>query len=223
MSTTSDVADAAHVPAADPTGSGRGTAALVEIARDALAEIAPVGAIGEDVTVARDGDVRTVAFESLLPGYRQWRWTAQVAVLPDLEPTGLAGMLLPGDGALVAPPWVPWADRLAEYRRLHPDDPDGLLAGASDEADDDDDDLDDEGAEDVADDDDLDEELEIADPDDFDGVGVDADDAEPGLDDDDDDDDGDDDGPDDDDQDDEAAEPDDGVPEPDDRAGSSRV
>ena len=48
-------------------------------------------------------------------GYPGWHWTVSVAELPDEEPTVLEAELLPGDGALLAPDWVPWSERLEDY------------------------------------------------------------------------------------------------------------
>jgi len=47
--------------------------------------------------------------------------------------------LLPGEGALLAPDWVPWSDRLEEYQRLEVE-----RERDEEESDDDDDDLDDD-------------------------------------------------------------------------------
>ncbi|WP_375401199.1 DUF3027 domain-containing protein [uncultured Amnibacterium sp.] len=174
------------------------TAALRDLAFDALRDVAPDGTVGELVAITGDGEVREVTFASLLPGYRAWKWTVEVAVLPQLQPSVLEVALLPGEGALIAPPWVPWADRLADYRRLHPEDAhDDAANDPDDENVDDEDILDDDDAmdDDAIDDDDevdavddhLDTDLEIADPDEFDIVDPEDDD-----------------------------EPDDGVPEPDD-------
>jgi hypothetical protein len=38
-----------------------------------------------------------------------------VSQVEGIEPTVLEVGLLPGEGSLVAPDWVPWADRLEEY------------------------------------------------------------------------------------------------------------
>ncbi|HEX7834464.1 MAG TPA: DUF3027 domain-containing protein, partial [Pseudolysinimonas sp.] len=45
-------------------------------------------------------------------GYPGLHWTVSVAELPDSAPTVLEAELLPGDGSLLAPDWVPWSDRL---------------------------------------------------------------------------------------------------------------
>lgn len=185
-------------PSASAAASPLDLDAIRDLAYDALRDVAPEGTVGGLLAVTGEGEVREVIFASSLPGYQAWRWTVEVAVLPDLVPSVLEVALLPGGEALVAPPWVPWADRLAEYQRLHPDDVHDLPEDSDDV--DDVDDVDDD-----TDDDDLDEDLEIADPDEFevtepdDDASADEDDRE-----------------DEDGQADEDGVPDSGVPEPDD-------
>lgn len=123
-------------------------AVLEPIARQALGEItrpANVGAL-RDVVVA--DDVATVRFATTQGGYLGWFWTVSIAVNPGLEPSVLETELMPAEGALLAPEWVPWADRLEEYLAQQ------ALEGADDELDDDeldDDELDDDTAEDAGD------------------------------------------------------------------------
>ncbi|HSO01699.1 MAG TPA: DUF3027 domain-containing protein, partial [Gaiellaceae bacterium] len=62
-----------------------------------------------------DGAI-SVFFESEMVGYPGWRWTASIAHVEGAEPTVLEVELMPGDNAILAPDWVPWVDRLAEYR-----------------------------------------------------------------------------------------------------------
>lgn len=166
-----------------------------DLAFDALRVVAPDGAVGDLIAITGDGEVREVTFASLLPGYRAWRWTVEVAVLPQLQPSVLEVALLPGEGALIAPPWVPWADRLADYRRLHPDEAHDDAEDPDDE-DPDDEDPDDEDPddgdvddEDIIDDDDddvdpvdddLDTDLEISDLSEFDIADPDEDDEPDG-------------------------------------------
>jgi hypothetical protein len=47
------------------------------------------------------------------PGYVGWTWAVTVARAPRSKtPTICDVVLLPGDGALVAPAWVPWSERI---------------------------------------------------------------------------------------------------------------
>jgi hypothetical protein len=86
------------------------------VARVALAEIAPDGTVGAliDSTAAEDG-VLALNFVSTLSGYPGWHWSVSVAHVAGEPPTVLEAELMPGEGALLAPDWVPWVDRLEEY------------------------------------------------------------------------------------------------------------
>lgn len=88
-----------------------------DLALAALREITPAVTIGEPAgyTLERGGVV-SLRFENRLAGYPGWFWTVSVARVEDAEPTVLEVELLPGEGALLAPDWVPWAVRLAEYQ-----------------------------------------------------------------------------------------------------------
>jgi hypothetical protein len=87
-----------------------------DLALAALREITPESTIGEpvDYRVEPDGVV-SLRFANRLAGYPGWFWTVSLARVEDAEPTVLEVELLPGDGALLAPDWVPWAVRLADY------------------------------------------------------------------------------------------------------------
>ena len=88
-----------------------------DVARIALAEIAPVGTVGDLLErTATDDGVQSLSFVSTLSGYPGWHWSVSVAELPGEEPTVLEAELMPGDGALLAPDWVPWVDRLEDYK-----------------------------------------------------------------------------------------------------------
>lgn len=120
-----------------------------DLALAALHEITPASTVGPAAgyTAEDDGAV-SLRFHTRLAGYPGWFWTVSVAVVDDSEPTVLEVELLPGDGALLAPDWVPWATRLAEYQ----------AAQAAAAVDDDSDDDDDEDADDDSDDEDSDDE-----------------------------------------------------------------
>ena len=158
-----------------------------DLALAALREITPAATIGEPAGYTlEDGGVVSLRFANTMEGYPGWFWTVSVAVVDDAEPTVLEAELLPGDGALLAPEWIPWAVRLAEYQAAAAAAADA--AGEEDDADD---------AEDLEDDDvdDLDD-LDAADFDDdgspilhagdVDGVDIDElDDSAPEVDEDD--------------------------------------
>jgi hypothetical protein len=131
--------------------------AAVDLARAALLEITPASTVGAVVGhTTHDEHVLSLHFASLMPGYPDWRWTATLSrVDAESEPNVLETELLPGEGAVLAPEWTPWSDRLEDYKLAQEH-----LALAVD--DDDDDDTDDD--EDV-DDDELDLDDHILDDD----------------------------------------------------------
>jgi hypothetical protein len=144
------------------------TDADFERARAALAEITPADTIGEPAGSRDEGNgVVSVYFQTNLAGYPGWCWTASIAHLDGEEPSVLETELTPGDGALLAPDWVPWVDRLADYEAAQE------AAGAGEDADDDVDVDDDDEEDDEEDDVDEGDLLQAGDLD-----GVDIDDAD---------------------------------------------
>lgn len=113
-----------------------------ELARSALLEITRAETVGELLgeTPEDDGTI-TVRFASELPGYPGWAWTVSVASVDGEPATVLEAELMPGEGSLLAPEWVPWSERLADYKAAQ----DALEAEAAtgDDADDDESDEDD--------------------------------------------------------------------------------
>ena len=108
-----------------------------ELARGALLEITGEATIGAYAGEVEDGGATSVLFESKLAGYPGWRWTVAVAEVEGQEPTVLEAELMPAEGALLAPDWVPWSDRLAEYKAAQ----EALEADAETDDDDDEDDV----------------------------------------------------------------------------------
>lgn len=113
-------------------------------ARAALAEITEPQTIGsDDGHEVHEAHVLTLYFECRLPGYPGWRWAATLARVDEAsEATVLEMELLPGAGAVVAPEWVPWSQRLAQYReaqsRQAADEASAAEAAAAELADEDD-------------------------------------------------------------------------------------
>ncbi|SJN08275.1 hypothetical protein FM113_01810 [Leucobacter sp. 7(1)] len=87
-------------------------------ARAALEEITPSDTIGAEAGhEVHEAHVLTLLFECKLPGYPGWRWAATLARVDETAAvTVLEVELLPGPGAVTAPEWVPWSERLAQYR-----------------------------------------------------------------------------------------------------------
>jgi hypothetical protein len=55
----------------------------------------------------------THAFAATLPGYTGWYWAVTLARAPRMKSATVDEVvLLPGADALLAPPWVPWQERL---------------------------------------------------------------------------------------------------------------
>lgn len=165
--------------AAGPASGAVDASTLEALARGALGEITRPAHVGvlRDITVA--DDVATVRFATMQGGYPGWVWTVAVAVNPGMEPSVLETELIPAEGALVAPDWVPWADRLEEY--LAQQAAEAALRGEElegdelDDIEDDEDDDEDDDHDDEHDDDELDEhdDDELVVDDDVDGVDID--------------------------------------------------
>lgn len=130
-----------------------------QVARTALAEISPAGTVGGLIDRHVDDEgTTTLSFVSTLSGYPGWHWSVSLAQLPGEDPTVLEAELLPGDGALLAPEWVPWAERLEEYRAAQAAAAAERADGEDDAEGDQDDDLDDESeTDDDSEDDDPDD------------------------------------------------------------------
>ena len=89
-------------------------AAAVDTARTALEGIAPAEQIGRHLAVKSEGDrLVTHLFESKLAGYGGWQWYAvltrnsrsKVVTVDELG-------LLPSEDSILAPEWIPWAERV---------------------------------------------------------------------------------------------------------------
>lgn len=136
-----------------------------DLALAALHEITPAATVGPAAgyTVEPDGVV-SLRFETTLRGYPGWFWTVSVARVDEEEPTVLEAELLPGDEALLAPEWVPWAVRLADYQAAQ------AALAAETASGDEDDDSDEADEDEDTDDEDLDD-VDDLDADDFDEDG----------------------------------------------------
>jgi hypothetical protein len=107
------LAEPAAEPAAAVVPVDDVAAAAVDEARAAVESDAP-GLVGEHLGVTAD-DARVVThyFKTLDPAYRGWRWAVTVARASRSKTVTIDDVvLLPGEGALLAPEWVPWSERL---------------------------------------------------------------------------------------------------------------
>ena len=71
--------------------------------------------VGAFVAVEFDEENRLAnyLFESNLSGYKGWRWSVTIAKLDSDSPETICDVvLIPGPDALLAPKWIPFADRL---------------------------------------------------------------------------------------------------------------
>ena len=93
-------------------------AEAVDTARLSLAEIAGESEIGEHLGVTAEGErLVTHRFISHKRGYQGWTWFATLARVPRAKAKDLTVCevgIIAGEDSLLAPAWVPWADRLAK-------------------------------------------------------------------------------------------------------------
>lgn len=90
-------------------------AAAVDLAEAAaISEAGDPALVGEWLDAGSDGDrLVTHSFASRSPAYRGWRWAVTVTRASRAKYVTVAEVvLLPGEGALLAPEWVPWSERL---------------------------------------------------------------------------------------------------------------
>lgn len=104
-------------PSVTPVLDSHSEASALDVARACLVEAVGTDVVGEFQGVSAEAalgaeQVSTYRFENLQPGYRGWSWAITIISLPDAEPTIAELVLLPGDGAILAPAWVPWRERL---------------------------------------------------------------------------------------------------------------
>ncbi|MDT5019890.1 MAG: hypothetical protein QOI33_414 [Mycobacterium sp.] len=103
----------------------------VELARAAIVEGSGDDTVGEYLGVGyEDPTSATHRFLAHLPGYQGWQWAVVVASYPGSDHATVSEVVLvPGPGALLAPEWLPWD------QRVRPGDlsPGDLLAPSSDD------------------------------------------------------------------------------------------
>ena len=88
--------------------------AAIELARHALEEVTDPITVGEYLAAVPDAErLVTHLFDCTLSGYRGWRWAVTLSRVPRGRTATVCEVeLLPGEEALLAPAWVPWAERL---------------------------------------------------------------------------------------------------------------
>jgi hypothetical protein len=92
---------------------------FIDLARSAAVETAGEKAVSNFIDVIDEGEgAFSYIFESKLDGYQGWQWSVTIFDAPDGNQTISEVVLLPGDKALLAPAWVPWSERLADWKAL---------------------------------------------------------------------------------------------------------
>ncbi|WP_370894567.1 DUF3027 domain-containing protein [Janibacter sp. GXQ6167] len=89
--------------------------AATEQALEAAISIAEPGTVGEHMGFAMDGErIGTHYFACTSTAYRGWRWAITLARAPRAKTATVCETnLVPGEGALLSPEWLPWSERLA--------------------------------------------------------------------------------------------------------------
>ena len=142
---------------------------LSEFAQEAARLTGGRRAVGDYIrTDEEEPGLRSYIFQSTLRGYVGWFWSVTIYQPDGEEPTISEVVMMPGADSLVAPNWVPWSERLADYKALQAEleaqaaleaEEAAALAEGSEEPEDDDEDDDEEELEfvDVPDDDSIEE------------------------------------------------------------------
>jgi hypothetical protein len=124
-----------------------------DFARSSLIEATSKSQVGNFIEVVEDGeDVATYLFENNQKGYVGWRWSITVFQANAKDPATVSEILLmPGPDSLVAPDWVPWSERLADYKALQLELEKQAALDAEDSEDDSETEVDDDADDDIAD------------------------------------------------------------------------
>jgi hypothetical protein len=102
-------------PATTRTGEpDQACAEAIDLARAAAQAAAGPGQVGSHVGIEVEGDrIVTHLFTCLSAGYVGWRWAVTVARASRSKAVTVSeSVLLPGPDSLLAPPWVPWTERV---------------------------------------------------------------------------------------------------------------
>lgn len=92
---------------------------LTEFAQEAARLTGGRRAVGDHLrTVEEEPGLQSYLFTSTMRGYGGWYWSVSIFQPEGSEPTISEVVMLPGDDALVAPNWVPWSERLADWKAL---------------------------------------------------------------------------------------------------------
>lgn len=89
------------------------------LARQAAIQASSPVAVGDLIERVEEADpgVVTYKFESKLKGYVGWRWAVSLFFENELVSISEVN-LVAGEESILAPKWVPWSERLADYKAL---------------------------------------------------------------------------------------------------------
>lgn len=92
---------------------------LQQVAREAAIGASSGLAVGDLIERIDESEpgVTTFLFESKLKGYVGWRWSVSL-FSAEQNVTVSEVDLVAGPGSILAPKWIPWAERLADYKAL---------------------------------------------------------------------------------------------------------
>lgn len=90
-------------------------AGAVDVALAAAQDVGEPGTVGEHLGVAADSDrVVTHYFACTAAAYPGWRWAVTLSRVPRARRATVSEVhLVAGEGSMLSPEWVPYADRLA--------------------------------------------------------------------------------------------------------------
>ncbi len=107
----------------------------IELATEALNEVLDEGSFGELLSTEDIPKGVELKFKCLMPGYTDWHWQVTLSKVTVKSAATVSEInLLAGDESLVSPPWVPWAERLAEYRKARKEQREAMLKSGDGEA-----------------------------------------------------------------------------------------
>jgi len=135
---------------------------LRDRARLAAVESAPANGVGEFLAQSEEEEnVFTFLFAAKMKGYVGWNWSVSLFA-NDEDATISEVTLMPGDDSLIAPNWIPWSERLADYKALQAElEAQAALEAEENEESDDDEDADEEEEAESADETEAFEEAEL--------------------------------------------------------------
>ena len=94
---------------------------LLALARTAAGQVQGETNVGDFIESVKEAEAgtETYYFACKMKGYPDWRWAATLFTDAETGKTTVSEVnLMPGETSLQAPKWVPWSERLADYKAL---------------------------------------------------------------------------------------------------------